>query len=71
MLVPIPEQFRAPVGDNASKLVSKIGIEVRTQLPDLSVRRWKKVNVADKEPMIQRLAVIIDKLFSCLGFVSL
>ncbi|KAL7245589.1 hypothetical protein ACSBR2_000841 [Camellia fascicularis] len=71
MLVPIPEQFRAPVGDNASKLVSKIGIEIRTQLPDLSVRRWKKVNVADKEPMIQRLAVIIDKLFSCLGSVSL
>ncbi|CAL5375857.1 unnamed protein product [Camellia sinensis] len=60
MLVPIPEQFRAPVGDNASKLVSKIGIEVRTQLPDLSVRRWKKVNVADKEPMIQRLADQFD-----------
>ncbi|KAF5933238.1 hypothetical protein HYC85_029409 [Camellia sinensis] len=52
IVVPIPEQFRAPVRDNASKLVSKIGIE----LPDLCVRRWKKVNVADKEPMIQRLA---------------
>ncbi|KAL7263584.1 hypothetical protein ACSBR1_001697 [Camellia fascicularis] len=37
-----PKQFRAPVGDNASKLASKIGIEVRTQLPDLSVRRWKQ-----------------------------
>ncbi|KAL7194654.1 hypothetical protein ACSBR1_034979 [Camellia fascicularis] len=64
MLVLIPEQFRAPVGDNASKLVSKIGIEVPTQLPDLSVHRWKKVNAADKELMIQRLAVIIDKLLS-------
>ncbi|KAL7161883.1 hypothetical protein ACSBR2_042375 [Camellia fascicularis] len=64
MLVPLPEQFRAPVGDNTSKLASKIGIEVRTQLPDLSIRRWKKVNAADKEPMIQRLAVIIDKLLS-------
>ncbi|THG08616.1 hypothetical protein TEA_019336 [Camellia sinensis var. sinensis] len=37
-LAPIPEQFRAPVEDNASKLVSQIGIEVQTQLPDLSVR---------------------------------
>ena len=64
MLVPIPKQLRAPVGDNASKLVSKIGIEVWTQLPDLSVCWWKKVNAADKEPMIQRLAVIIDKLLS-------
>ncbi|KAL7237556.1 hypothetical protein ACSBR2_003791 [Camellia fascicularis] len=71
MLFPIPELFRAPVGDNTSKLVSKIGIEVRTQLPDLSVRRWKKVNVADKEPMIQRLAIIIGQLRSCLGSVSL
>ncbi|KAL7241093.1 hypothetical protein ACSBR2_006671 [Camellia fascicularis] len=43
------------VGDQASKLASKIGIEVRTQLPDLSVHRWKKVNDADKKPMIQRL----------------
>ncbi|THG23994.1 hypothetical protein TEA_012966 [Camellia sinensis var. sinensis] len=56
MLVPIPEQFRALVGDNASKLASKFGIEVQTQLLDLSVHRWKKVNAADKELMIQRLA---------------
>ncbi|XP_028062702.1 uncharacterized protein LOC114266008 isoform X2 [Camellia sinensis] len=27
MLVPVPEHFRAPVGDQASKLASKIGIE--------------------------------------------
>ncbi|KAF5931996.1 hypothetical protein HYC85_028167 [Camellia sinensis] len=58
MLVPIPEQFRAPVGDNASKLVSMIGIEVQTQLLDLSIRRWKMVNVVDKEPIIQRLAAL-------------
>ncbi|KAL7238641.1 hypothetical protein ACSBR2_004684 [Camellia fascicularis] len=60
MLVPILEQFHAPVGDNASKLVSKIGIEVRTQLPDLNIRRWKKVNAVDKESMIQRLADQFD-----------
>ncbi|KAL7240494.1 hypothetical protein ACSBR2_006192 [Camellia fascicularis] len=47
MLIPIPEQFRAPVGEQASELASKI---------DLSVRRWKKVNNAENEPMIQRLA---------------
>ncbi|XP_028064206.1 uncharacterized protein LOC114267366 [Camellia sinensis] len=61
MSVPVPEQFRAPVGDQASKLAPKIGIEVRMQLPDLSVRRWKKVNDADKKSMIQRLEVIIFK----------
>ncbi|XP_028101552.1 uncharacterized protein LOC114300872 [Camellia sinensis] len=55
MLVPVPEHFRAPVGDQASKLASKIGIEVRTQLPDLSICRWNKVHDADKKPMIQRL----------------
>ncbi|XP_028122918.1 uncharacterized protein LOC114320029 [Camellia sinensis] len=55
MLVHVPEQFCAPVGDQAFKLASKIGIEVRTQLPDLSVRRWKKVHDADKKPMIQHL----------------
>ncbi|CAL5427492.1 unnamed protein product [Camellia sinensis] len=27
MVVPVPEQFHAPVGDQASKLASKIGIE--------------------------------------------
>ncbi|KAL7172365.1 hypothetical protein ACSBR2_031956 [Camellia fascicularis] len=54
--VQLEDEFRAPVGDN----VSKIGIEVRTQLPDLSVRRWKKVNVSDKEPMIQRLVDQFD-----------
>ncbi|KAL7212064.1 hypothetical protein ACSBR2_014848 [Camellia fascicularis] len=61
ILVPVPEQFCAPVGDQASKLASKIGIEVRTQLPDLSICRWKKVHDADKKPMIQRLEVIIVK----------
>ncbi|CAL5326256.1 unnamed protein product [Camellia sinensis] len=55
MLVPVPKQFHASVGDQASKLASKIGIEVRTQLPNLSVLRWKKVHDADKKPMIQRL----------------
>ncbi|KAL7253971.1 hypothetical protein ACSBR1_008338 [Camellia fascicularis] len=56
--------LRALIGDEASKLASKIGIEVQTQLPDLSVRRWKKVNDADKEPMIQHLAAIIVILLS-------
>ncbi|KAL7229675.1 hypothetical protein ACSBR2_008225 [Camellia fascicularis] len=64
MLVPVPEQLRALIGDEASKLASKIGIEVQTQLPDLSVHRWKKVNDADKEPMIQHLAAIIVILLS-------
>ncbi|GMP89976.1 hypothetical protein CsSME_00041318 [Camellia sinensis var. sinensis] len=37
--VPIPQEYRAPVGDHASQLVSKIGVEVRTHLPDFSIRR--------------------------------
>ncbi|CAL5360413.1 unnamed protein product [Camellia sinensis] len=53
--VPIPPEFRAPVGDYASKLASKIGVEVRTRLPNPSVRRWKYVDASVKEAMFQRL----------------
>ncbi|XP_028089143.1 uncharacterized protein LOC114289597 [Camellia sinensis] len=53
--VPIPPEFRASVGDYASKLASKIGVEVRTRLPDPSVRRWKYVDASIKEAMFQRL----------------
>ncbi|GMP71378.1 hypothetical protein CsSME_00029814 [Camellia sinensis var. sinensis] len=42
--VPIPPEFRAPIGDYAAKLASKIGVELRTRLPDPSVRRWKYVD---------------------------
>ncbi|XP_028078947.1 uncharacterized protein LOC114280764 isoform X4 [Camellia sinensis] len=55
--VPIPPEFRAPVGDYASKLASKIGVEVRTRLSDPSVRRWKYVDASVKEAMFQRLNV--------------
>ncbi|THG03601.1 hypothetical protein TEA_006946 [Camellia sinensis var. sinensis] len=53
--MPIPLEFRAPVGDYASKLASKIGVEVRTRLPNPSVRRWKYVDASVKEAMFQRL----------------
>ncbi|CAL5423008.1 unnamed protein product [Camellia sinensis] len=53
--VPIPPEFRALVGDYASKLASKIGVEVRTRLPNPSVRRWKYVDASVKEAMFQRL----------------
>ncbi|XP_028076940.1 uncharacterized protein LOC114278989 [Camellia sinensis] len=53
--VPIPPEFRAPVGDYAAKLASKIGVEVRTRLPNPSVRRWKYVDASVKEAMFQRL----------------
>ncbi|CAL5363808.1 unnamed protein product [Camellia sinensis] len=53
--VPIPPEFRAPVGDYASKLASKIGVEVRTRLPNPSVRRWKYDDASVKEAMFQRL----------------
>ncbi|XXG46907.1 hypothetical protein AAC387_Pa02g1636 [Persea americana] len=53
--VPIPPEFRAPVGDYASKLASKIGVEVRTRLPDPSVRRWKYVDASVKGAIVQRL----------------
>ncbi|XP_028121132.1 uncharacterized protein LOC114318438 [Camellia sinensis] len=53
--VPIPPEFRAPVGDYAAKLASKIGVEVRTRLPNPSVRRWKYVDASIKEAVFQRL----------------
>ncbi|THG13496.1 hypothetical protein TEA_016780 [Camellia sinensis var. sinensis] len=53
--VPIPQEFRAPVGDHASQLVSKIGVKVRTHLPDFSIRRWKHVNEEVMALMFQRL----------------
>ncbi|CAL5402723.1 unnamed protein product [Camellia sinensis] len=42
--VPIPQEYCAPVGDHASQLVSKIGVEVRTHSPNFSIHRWKHVN---------------------------
>ncbi|KAJ8623678.1 hypothetical protein MRB53_032208 [Persea americana] len=53
--VPIPSEFRAPVGDYASKLASKIGVEVRTRVPDPSVRTWKYVDDSVKGAIVQRL----------------
>ncbi|THG14633.1 hypothetical protein TEA_016417 [Camellia sinensis var. sinensis] len=53
--VPMPQEYLTPVGDHASKLVSKIGVEVRTHLPDFSIRRWKHVNEEVTAPMFQRL----------------
>ncbi|CAL5416902.1 unnamed protein product [Camellia sinensis] len=58
--VPIPQEYLAPVGDHASKLVSKIGVEVRTHLPDFSIRRWKHVNEKVTAPMFQRLTDQFD-----------
>ncbi|KAL7231871.1 hypothetical protein ACSBR2_009990 [Camellia fascicularis] len=58
--VPIPQEYLAPVGDHASQLVSKIGVEVRTHLPDFSIRRWKHVNEEVTAPMFQRLTDQFD-----------
>ena len=55
--VPIPSHFRAPVGKHANKFASKIGIEIRTQLPDLTFRSWKAVDKSIKDPLIQRVMV--------------
>ncbi|KAL7171353.1 hypothetical protein ACSBR2_036079 [Camellia fascicularis] len=54
--VPIPQEYHAPVGDHASQLVSKIGVEVQiVHLPDFSIRRWKHVNEEVTTPMFQCL----------------
>ncbi|XP_028114580.1 uncharacterized protein LOC114312542 isoform X2 [Camellia sinensis] len=58
--VTIPQEYRALVGDHASQLVSKIGVEVRTHLPDFSIRRWKHVNEEVTAPMFQRLTDQFD-----------
>ncbi|KAL7214619.1 hypothetical protein ACSBR1_026917 [Camellia fascicularis] len=58
--VPIPQEYRAPVGDHAFQLVSKIGVEVRTHLPDFSIRRWKHINEEVTAPMFQRITDQFD-----------
>ncbi|XP_058214723.1 uncharacterized protein LOC131326130 [Rhododendron vialii] len=58
--VPIPSQFRAAVGEHASKLASKIGFEVRTHVMDLGVRRWKALDDSVKGPILQRLTDKFD-----------
>ncbi|XP_058212438.1 uncharacterized protein LOC131324477 [Rhododendron vialii] len=55
LLVPIPQCFRAPVGKFACKLATQIGVEVRTNLEDLTIRRWKAANESVKAPMLQRI----------------
>ncbi|KAG5551673.1 hypothetical protein RHGRI_009927 [Rhododendron griersonianum] len=58
--VPISPQFRAAVGEHASKLASKIGFEVRTHVMDLGVRRWKALDDSVKGPILQRLTDKFD-----------
>ncbi|KAF7126863.1 hypothetical protein RHSIM_Rhsim11G0017600 [Rhododendron simsii] len=58
--VPIPPQFRAAVGEHASKLASKIGFEVRTHVMDLGVCRWKALDDSVKGPILQRLTDKFD-----------
>ncbi|KAG5548011.1 hypothetical protein RHGRI_013640 [Rhododendron griersonianum] len=53
LLVPIPQCFRAPVGKHACKLATQIGVEVRTNLEDLTIRRWKAVDESVKAPILQ------------------
>ncbi|KAF7152210.1 hypothetical protein RHSIM_Rhsim01G0156700 [Rhododendron simsii] len=55
LLVPIPPEYRAPVGTYASKLASKIGVEIRAQVEDLSVKSWKAVDEGIKAPLLQSL----------------
>ncbi|KAG5553280.1 hypothetical protein RHGRI_011218 [Rhododendron griersonianum] len=55
LLVPIPQCFRAPVKKYACKLATQIGVEVRTNLEDLTIRRWKAVDESVKAPMFQRI----------------
>uniref|UniRef100_A0A2N9JAY4 Transposase Tnp1/En/Spm-like domain-containing protein n=3 Tax=Fagus sylvatica TaxID=28930 RepID=A0A2N9JAY4_FAGSY len=51
--VPIPQEFRKPVGKNASKCVNQIGVQVRQNMPNIGVRKWKKVADSIKQPMYQ------------------
>ncbi|XP_058212702.1 uncharacterized protein LOC131324654 isoform X6 [Rhododendron vialii] len=55
LLVSIPPEYRAPVGTYASKLASKIGVEVRAQVEDLSVKSWKAMDEGIKAPLLQSL----------------
>ncbi|KAI8551688.1 hypothetical protein RHMOL_Rhmol06G0205600 [Rhododendron molle] len=58
LLIPIPQCFRAPVGKYACKLATKIGVELRTNLEDLSIRRWNAADESVKAPMLQCIKLI-------------
>ncbi|KAF7148723.1 hypothetical protein RHSIM_Rhsim03G0060900 [Rhododendron simsii] len=55
LLVPIPPEYRAPMGTYASTLASKIGVEVHAKVEDLSVKSWKAVDEGIKAPLLQSL----------------
>ncbi|KAH7854713.1 hypothetical protein Vadar_017020 [Vaccinium darrowii] len=60
LLVLIPQEHRAPVELYASKLASKISVEVREHLQDLSVKSWKAMDESIKAPLFQRLKAQFD-----------
>uniref|UniRef100_A0A2N9GCW6 Transposase-associated domain-containing protein n=1 Tax=Fagus sylvatica TaxID=28930 RepID=A0A2N9GCW6_FAGSY len=53
--VPFPQDYCAPVGKNACKLSSQLGVLVRTSMADLNVCRWSKVPDSIKQPIMQRI----------------
>ncbi|KAF7144153.1 hypothetical protein RHSIM_Rhsim05G0057700 [Rhododendron simsii] len=53
LLVPIPQCFHAPVGKYACKPATQISVEVRTNLEDRTMHRWKAVDESVKASMLQ------------------
>ena len=68
--MPIPPEYRQPVGKYATSFASAAGIQIRKHLPDVGVRRWSKVPATTVEPIIQRLNVIAVSFYSFIYFVK-
>ena len=63
--VPFPQDYCAPVGKNACKLSSQLGVLVCTSMSDLNVCRWSMVPDSIKQPIMQRIEVVHDLLTHC------
>ncbi|KAF7147078.1 hypothetical protein RHSIM_Rhsim03G0114400 [Rhododendron simsii] len=69
LLVPIPQEYRTPVGIYASKLACKIGVEVRAQVQDRSVKSWKAMDEGIKAPLLQSRKHGLISMFQVLCFL--
>ncbi|XP_050262395.1 uncharacterized protein LOC126706863 isoform X6 [Quercus robur] len=59
--VRIAPEFCAPVGEHTGKLVSQIGVHVRTNLSTMNAYSWKNVGSGEKEAIIQNVAKVSER----------
>ena len=54
------------MGKNASKGVNQSGVQMRQNMPNIGIRKWKKVADSIKQPMYQCVEVFVQELLKSL-----